>query len=112
MYGTKFKVWPYGLFNDGKMSAKVWVPCVYNPLPWGILQLNIYDLDNLWCVPLFLQDKWEKIDQISLLYHFLLSVSGKMLLLASDYLISSRIQGWLVLDAPYRSRYGYYIYRD
>ena len=47
VYGPKLEVWPYGLFTDRKMSTKVWVPCVYNYLPWGNLQLTINELDNL-----------------------------------------------------------------
>ena len=71
MYGTKFKVWLYGLFPAGKMSEKVRVYCVYNSLPWGIFQINITELDTLWYVPLLLQDNLEELDQISFLVQFL-----------------------------------------
>ena len=69
------------------------VPCVYNYPPWGILQLTINELARLWDVPLLLQEKLEELDEKSLLVQFLSSVSGKTLLLASDYLIISRIRG-------------------
>ena len=32
VYGTKSKVWLYGLFPSEKMSAKLRVSCVYNSL--------------------------------------------------------------------------------
>ena len=69
------------------------VPCVYNFLPWGIRQLTINDLATLWDVPLLLKEKLEEFDKKILVVKFLSSVLGKTLLLASDYLISSRIQG-------------------
>ena len=98
MYGLNPDVWPYGLFPAGRMSAKVWVSCVYNSPLWGIRQLTINNVSTLWDVPLLLQDKLEELDQKSLLVKFLSSVPGKILLLASDCLISSSIRGgWCLM---------------
>ena len=69
------------------------VPCFYNSLPWGIQKLTINKLATLWDAPLLLHEKLEELDKKSLLVQFLSSVPGKILLLASDYLISSRIRG-------------------
>ena len=95
MYGPKSKVCPYGLFPEVHMGKKVRVPCVYNYPLWGIWKLTIYELATLFYVPLLLQDKLDEIDKKFLLAQFLSSVPGKEFLLASDYLISSRIwEGW------------------
>ena len=91
VYGSEFEVWPYGLFPVGKIIAKMRVYCVYNYLPLVILQLTINELSTLWDVHMLLQEKLEELDQKTLLVQFLSSVLGKTLLLASDYLISSRI---------------------
>ena len=57
VYVSKAEVWPYGLFPAGHMVQKVQVPCFYNYPPWGIQQLTINELANLWDVPLLLQEK-------------------------------------------------------
>ena len=59
VYGTEFDVCPYGLFTDGKMSAKVRVSCVYNYHPWVIIQLTITELATIWDVPMLLQENLE-----------------------------------------------------
>ena len=59
----------------------------------GHSKISINELSTLWDVPILLQEKLDELDHISLLAQFLSSVPGKTLLLASDYLISSRIQG-------------------
>ena len=69
------------------------VPCVYNSLPWFIRQLAINELATLWGVPLLLLEKLEGLDKKSLLVQFLSSVLGRMLLLASYYLISLMVRG-------------------
>ena len=84
MYGSKSKVWPYGLFSAGNMGKRVRVPCVYTSPPWVIRQLTINDLANIWDVPLLMQEKLEEPDKKYLLVQFLSSVPGKKLLLASD----------------------------
>ena len=66
---------------------------VYNSPPWVIRQLTINDLDTLWDIPLLMQDNLEELYQTLLLGGIVLSVPGETLLLASDYLISSRIRG-------------------
>ena len=91
MYGSNTKVVSYGLLPAGRMGQKVWVHCFYNSPPWGIRQLTINELATLWDVPLLLQENLENVDRKSLLVKFLSSVPGKTLLLASEYLISSRI---------------------
>ena len=55
VYGSKTKVWPYGLFPAGNMIKRVRVTFVYNSPPWGIRQLTINELATLWYVPLLLQ---------------------------------------------------------
>ena len=92
VYGIKFEVCPYGLFTSGQMIAKVQVSCAYNYLPCGILQLTINELANKWDVPLLLQEKLEEPEQIYIFSNFVVS-AGKTLLVASDYMISSRILG-------------------
>ena len=91
--GMKSKVWPYGLVPLRKMSATVRVYCDYTSPPWVIRQITINELSTLWYVPPFMQDKLEELYQTSLLLQFLSSLPWKTLLLESDYLISSRIQG-------------------
>ena len=93
VYGSKAEVWPYGLFPAGHMRKGVRVPCVYNYPPWGILQLTINELATIWDVPLLLQDKLEELDKKFLLVQFFSLVPGKTLLLASYYLMRSRIRG-------------------
>ena len=94
----KSNFWPYGLFTSGQISAKVQASRVYNFLTWVIILLTINDLDNLWYVPLLLQEKLEEIDQTTLLVNFLLLVPGKVLLLASNYMISLIIRGgWCLM---------------
>ena len=93
VYGSKAEVWPYGLFPARHTGKKVRVPCVYNYPPWGIRKLTTNDLATLWYVPLLLQEKSEELDKKSLLVQFFSSVPCKALLLANDYLISSRIRG-------------------
>ena len=72
---------------------RVQAPCVYNSAPWGIRQLSINDLATPWDVPLLLQNKLEKLDKKYLLVQFLSLVPEKTFLLASDYLVSLRING-------------------
>ena len=93
VYGSNAEVWPYGLLPAGHIGKRVRVPCVYNTTLWGILKITINELAMLWDVPLLLQEKLEELDKTSLLVQFLSSVPGKTLLLASDHLISLRIQG-------------------
>ena len=57
---------------------------------------------------MLLQEKLEEIDQIYLLVQLFSSVPGKTLLLAIDYMISSRIRVGLVLNTPHRSGGGGY----
>ena len=107
VYGSKAKMWPYGLFPSGHMGKRVRVPYVYNYSQWVIWQLTINELATVWDVPLFLQDKLEELDKKSLLVQFLFLVPGKTLLPASDYLISSRIRGGeVVLNATHISEGG------
>ena len=54
---------------------------------------TINELATLWDVPLSLQEKLEEPDKIFFLVQSLSSVTGEMLLPASDYLISLRIWG-------------------
>ena len=93
VYGMKSKVWPYGLVPFGKISAKVWVSCDYTSPPWVVHHITINELATLCDVPLFLQDKLEELYQTHLLVQFLSLSPWKTLLLESNYLISSRIQG-------------------
>ena len=98
MYVLKFEVWPYGLLPVVQTSAKMQVYCVYNSPPWGICQLTINYLAMLWYVSILMKDKLEELDKKSLLVQFFSSVPGKIFLLASDYLISSSIQGsWCLM---------------
>ena len=76
------------------MGTNVQVHCVYNYPPWGIRKITINDMAVLLYVPMFLQENLEELDKKFLLVQFLSSVSGKTLLLASDYLIISRIRRW------------------
>ena len=57
VYGSKAKVYPYGLLPAGHMEKRVRVPCFFNSPQWGIRQLTINDLATLWDVPLLLQEK-------------------------------------------------------
>ena len=93
MYVLKAEVWPYELFPAGHMGTKVRLPLVYNSPPWGIRQLTISELATLWNVPLLLQEKLEEFDKKYLLVQKHLSVPGDKFLLASNYLISSRLRG-------------------
>ena len=77
LYGSRFEVWPHGLFTTEQMSAEVQVSCVYNYPPWFIRQLTINDLANLWNVPLLLQYKLEELDQIYILVQFFHQCQGK-----------------------------------
>ena len=61
VYGSKSKVWTYGLFPVVKISAKVRVYFVYNSPSWSIRQLTTNELDNLWDFPLVLQEKLENL---------------------------------------------------
>ena len=102
VYGSMAEVWPYGLFPAGNMGKRVRVPCIYNYPPWVIRQLTINELATLWDVPMLLQEKLEELDKKYLLVQFLSSMLGKTFLLASDYLISSRIRV-VVLNVTHRS---------
>ena len=86
-------MWQYGLFPAEHMGKRVRLTCVYNSPQWGIRQLTVNELATLWDVPLLLQEKLEELNKKSLLVQFFSSVPGKTLLLASDYMISSRIRG-------------------
>ena len=86
-------MWPYRLLPAGHMGKRVWVPFVYNSLPWVIRQHTTNELATLWDVPLLLQEKLEELVKKSSLVQYLSSVLGKTLLLDSGYLISLRIGG-------------------
>ena len=93
VYVSMDEVGPCGLFHARHIGKRVRVPSVYNYPPWVIRKLTINELDKLWDFPLLLQEKSEKLDKKYLLVQFLSSVPGKTFLLASGYLIISRIQG-------------------
>ena len=93
VYESKSEVWTYDLLTAGKMSTKARLSCVYISLPRDICQLTINQLATLWYVRLLLQEKLEELDQKYLLVQFFSSVPGKTLIIASDYMIRSRIKG-------------------
>ena len=78
VYGSKSKVWPYGLFPEVNMGERVQVTSVYNSPPWGIRQLTINDLATLWDVPLLLQEKLEELDKNPYQFNFFHWCRGRL----------------------------------